>query len=875
MFTGQPVEELKHFIEGLRAAIRHDVRATMFREVVDQALMSERDRNNMIKETQTDDTAPKVEDKVRCLKYEKVHAGQYLMGLDVCYICKKIGHFARDCPQLKESTKGRVFAITQEQVDLDATIITFEWLWDIAFLYASGKNYTNNRMVRETPPRSLPFYSCSLLADPVSKSQFMDMTEEQEQQLQQNVILNESTMMDQLFDSILDGTDRFPNTLRTDVIMITSDIAEDSQNLGKRKINHRHTTEQIQRLEEFFQEFPHPDDKQRKELGQELCLDPMQVKFWFQNKRTQIRNQLEREENQRLKEENELLLSDNLKLKEALNSACCPNCGGLPSLGEISIDEQQLLAENSRLRDQIERVTAMVAKRTGAQLIPFQSAGVGAQPRSDSGSGSGSSKKNRPEFGKSAAIALAELAMEELLTLAKLGEPMWVVGRDGLTEALNQAEYARAFKNGLGPKNVNLSTEATRATAIVAVPAETLVDMFMDVDKWIALFSSIVTGAAIVEVFSDGAAGSYDGTLQLITAELQVPTPLVPVREGLFLRHCKQHEGGVWAVVDVSFEVRQNPMAKFRRRPSGFIIHQMPNDCSKVIWVEHVEVDGGEVHDMYKGVVKSGLAFGAKRWLARMERQCEKLASLSNSTAYIGNAEGTKNILKLSERMVMSFCSGVSGSLIHQWTEVTGAATNEVMIRSRKNNGDPGRPAGTVLGASTSIWLPITPKRVFDFLSNLATRNQWDILLHGAMVYEAATVLNSQEEGNCVSLLAVGLPGQGNTTMILQEICSDSTCTYMIYAPVDTAIINAVLSGGDPNFVALLPSGFVIFPDENSSMQNDEAKREGCLLTVAFQIFIDSAPDSRIPAGTIDIVNSLLSCTCSRIRAIISSNNLQ
>lgn len=49
-------------------------------------------------------------------------------------------------------------------------------------------------------------------------------------------------------------------------------------------------------------------------------------------------------------------------------------------------------------------------------------------------------------------------------------------------------------------------------------------------------------------------------------------------------------------------------------------------------------MDDGEVHDMYKGIVKSGLAFGAKRWLARMQRQCEKLASLSNSTTHIGTA---------------------------------------------------------------------------------------------------------------------------------------------------------------------------------------------------------------------------------------------
>ncbi|KAG6519887.1 hypothetical protein ZIOFF_016916 [Zingiber officinale] len=53
--VGQPSEELKHFIDGLMATIRHDVRlnrVTTLREAVDQALMSERDRNEMIKEVQ-------------------------------------------------------------------------------------------------------------------------------------------------------------------------------------------------------------------------------------------------------------------------------------------------------------------------------------------------------------------------------------------------------------------------------------------------------------------------------------------------------------------------------------------------------------------------------------------------------------------------------------------------------------------------------------------------------------------------------------------------------------------------------------------------------------------------------------------------------
>lgn len=47
----------------------------------------------------------------------------------------------------------------------------------------------------------------------------------------------------------------------------------------------------------------------------------------------------------------------------------------------------------------------------------------------------------------------------------------------------------------------------------------------------------------------------------------------------------------------------------------------------KVTWIEHMEVDDRSVHNMYKPLVHSGLAFGAKRWVATLERQCERLAS--------------------------------------------------------------------------------------------------------------------------------------------------------------------------------------------------------------------------------------------------------
>ncbi|KAK4762431.1 hypothetical protein SAY86_008199 [Trapa natans] len=56
-----------------------------------------------------------------------------------------------------------------------------------------------------------------------------------------------------------------------------------------RKKYHRHNPDQIQQLESFFEECPHPDEKQRIELSHVLGLESKQIKFWFQNRRTQLK----------------------------------------------------------------------------------------------------------------------------------------------------------------------------------------------------------------------------------------------------------------------------------------------------------------------------------------------------------------------------------------------------------------------------------------------------------------------------------------------------------------------------------------------------------------------------------------------------------
>ncbi|GAY34167.1 hypothetical protein CUMW_010020 [Citrus unshiu] len=619
---------------------------------------------------------------------------------------------------------------------------------------------------------------------------------------------------------------------------------QDPSQHPKRKRYHRHTQRQIQEMEAFFKECPHPDDKQRKELSRELGLEPLQVKFWFQNKRTQMKAQHERHENQILKAENEKLRAENNRYKEALGNATCPNCGGPAALGEMSFDEQHLRIENARLREEIDRISGIAAKYVGKPLSSFPH----LTPRSldlgftNLGTQSGfvgemyggcdliRSISGPSEADKPMIVELAVAAMEEFLRMAQAGDPLWT-----------------------------------------------------DQNQWSSVFCGIVSRAMTIEVLSTGVAGNYNGALQVMTAEFQVPSPLVPTRENYFVRYCKQHSDGTWAVVDVSLDnLRPSPISKCRRRPSGCLIQELPNGYSKVIWVEHVEVDDRSVHNIYKPLVNSGLAFGAKRWVATLDRQCERLASsMANNIpagdlCVITSPEGRKSMLKLAERMVTSFCTGVGASTAHAWTTLSATGSDDVRVMTRKSMDDPGRPPGIVLSAATSFWIPVPPRRIFDFLRDENSRSEWDILSNGGLVQEMAHIANGRDPGNCVSLLRVNSANSSQSNMlVLQESCTDSTGSYVIYAPVDIVAMNMVLSGGDPDYVALLPSGFAILPDGPGLNGGRilEVGSGGSLLTVAFQILVDSVPTAKLSLGSVATVNSLIKCTVERIKAAVMTDN--
>ncbi|PSS24705.1 Homeobox-leucine zipper protein like [Actinidia chinensis var. chinensis] len=692
--------------------------------------------------------------------------------------------------------------------------------------------------------------------------------------------------------------DEFESKSGTDMMQAPSgDDHDDPNQRPKKKRYHRHTQHQIQEMESFFTECPHPDDKQRKDLGRRLGLEPLQVKFWFQNKRTQMKAHHERHENSQLRAENEKLRAENMRYKEALSNATCPNCGAPASIGEMSFDEQHLRIDNVRLREEIDRISGIAAKYVGKPMLSYPHGtsrsldlGVGnfgAQPGLVGdlyGAGDLLRSVSGPtEADKPLIIELAVAAMEEVIRMAQAGEPLWMPSPDNSTEILSEDEYLRMFPRGIGPKPLGLKSEASRESAVVIMNHVNLVEILMDVNQWTSVFSGIVSRAMTLEVLSTGVAGNYNGALQVMTAEFQVPSPLVPTRENYFVRYCKQHADGTWVVVDVSLDnLRPSAISRCRRRPSGCLIQELPNGYSKVIWVEHAEVDDRAVHNIYRPLVNSGLAFGAKRWVATLDRQCERLASaMANSVpagdvGVITTPEGRKSMMKLAERMVMSFCAGVGASTAHTWTTLSGSGADDVRVMTRKSMDDPGRPPGIVLSAATSFWLPVPPKRVFDFLRDENSRSEWDILSNGGLVQEMEHIANGRDPGNSVSLLRVNSANSSQSNMlILQESCTDTTGSYIIYAPVDIVAMNVVLNGGDPDYVALLPSGFAILPDGPTHHVGGipEAGSSGSLLTVAFQILVDSVPTAKLSLGSVATVNSLIKCTVERIKSSVGGEN--
>ncbi|EEF34449.1 homeobox-leucine zipper protein HDG11 [Ricinus communis] len=688
----------------------------------------------------------------------------------------------------------------------------------------------------------------------------------------------------------------------------------DPSDLQRRKKRyHRHTANQVQKLESMFKECPHPDEKQRLQLSRELGLTQRQIKFWFQNRRTQMKAQHERADNCALRAENDKIRCENIAIREALKNVICPSCGGPPVTEDSYFDEHKLRMENSQLKEELDRVSSIAAKYIGRPIShlppvqPIHISSLDLSMGSFGGQGIGGpsldldldlipSTSTLPfhplgisDMDKSLMSDIAANAMDELLRLLQTNEPLWMKSSTDYRDVLHLDTYQSIFPRPISRlKNPNVRIEASRDSGVVIMNSLALVDMFMDANKWVELFPTIVSISKPLEVISSGMMGSHSGSLHLMYEELQVLSPLVPTREFYILRYCQQIEQGLWAIVNVSYDIQQfSSQCRSHRLPSGCLIQDMPNGYSKVTWVEHVEVeDKNPTHRLYRDLIHSGMAFGAERWLATLQRMCERFACLmvsGNLTRDLGGVipspDGKRSMMKLAQRMANSFCSSISTSNSHRWTAISGS--NEVGVRVHKST-DPGQPNGVVLNAATTFWLPVSPQNVFNFFKDERTRAQWDVLSSGNAVQEVAHIANGSHPGNCISVLRAFNSGQNNM-LILQESCIDSSGSLVVYCPVDLPAINIAMSGEDPSYIPLLPSGFTICPDgrpdhgdgasTSSNAHGSMCRSSGSLITVSFQILVSSLPSAKLNMESVTTVNNLINTTVQQIKAAMNCPN--
>ncbi|KAL0306404.1 UNVERIFIED_CONTAM: Homeobox-leucine zipper protein HDG2 [Sesamum radiatum] len=456
-------------------------------------------------------------------------------------------------------------------------------------------------------------------------------------------------------------------------------------------------------------------------------------------------------------------------------------------------------------------------------------------------------------------IDLAVAASEEVRLMAQEREPLWLFDIDKGSEVLNVSEYRRRFVS-LDPtleEIIRVITEGEPSD--IPNLNEKMECCSSENDKWSATFSNIVSNAKILGVLSTGNQENANGTLQVMVAEFQVPSPLVKTREVYFVRCSRQIDIDTWVVADVSLETIFPSPAVSAKKAVG------------VTWVEHNAECNSVVNYMFRGILKSGFAFSAKRWISSLERECDRIATLeaeNESLNYLltnnkGLGAARTGLLKLAQRMVRQFNSNICSNAESVWRPLPVPGAEEILIKTSFNLDDPHIPRGVAVTIATSVWLPVKQNDVFCFLQTGYNRNKWDVLSHGLEIQDVIRMSSARNSTDCVSVISVEASASRREITYLQESFSDSTALYIVYAPVDIPAMHHIFQGGCADSVAILPSGFAVLPEGSPE---DDAATENTILTIGFQIMDEQlTTPEELPPQSVLTAYRLMKETVSRI----------
>ncbi|EEC83295.1 hypothetical protein OsI_28655 [Oryza sativa Indica Group] len=687
------------------------------------------------------------------------------------------------------------------------------------------------------------------------------------------------------------------------------------------------TMQQKETLNRAFQSCPNPDRNDLKKLAKELNMTETQIKYWFQNCRTKMKKFKNNEERKLLQKENEELKKENAELRNRMKNSTCRAC----DLPLFHIDCRHW--ENPMLNKGNHGVTSNLIPQAVSSLLPsssgFVASGsnlssnavlmpVSAMPSSvlqpaPAVSGANfpilhnlSANANDGYTEKNVLLDLANRAMEEFFSLMKENEsllvkkkengPLWLPHMDILgVESLNYQEYL-AKSRTIGQKPVDFKVVVTRDTAIVNGSCVDLVKSLLDANRWRELFPGIVASANTTKIISTGPSNLHDGLLQLknlqMRAELQVMSPEVPVCDVTFLRQSVQFGSGLWCVVDVSIDtilpgesktaqssVQTSSTAarrmEVRLLPSGCVIEEMENGYSKVTWMVHAAYDERAVPVLYHSLLRSAKALGACRWVASLQRHSQFLSGLHK---YIFCPDSTmtevvmrRKVLYLVKQMTSSF-TGLFASM----SKATLQDGDDTHFAHQIVGGATGEPAGLLLSATTTIWLPgVNPRRVYDHLRDEQCHGEWRCLLgeqlhqgnalpygaplNGETVPEFYRMVNGLHEGHAISLISPReMGGNISNTLLLQEARTDLSGSLIVYARTDVNTVHSIMNSGlNPATVFLVSSGCAILPDclesfplhpaatadqagTSSAAIASRSETGGSFVTVTYQMFFSS-----------------------------------
>ncbi|XP_063950138.1 homeobox-leucine zipper protein HDG2-like [Daucus carota subsp. sativus] len=626
----------------------------------------------------------------------------------------------------------------------------------------------------------------------------------------------------------------------------------------------RHTEQQVAAMNDYFNNNQHPDEEQRKELARRIGLNPGQVNVWFQNKRSQLKkSQRERGkkeagqiESKKVRAEMEALRLENQKLR-----------AGYPDYEAQRLEIQKLHAENAqipKLRAENAHLREEAQKRNTSEY-----AGRGKGPLSQ-GSNLNPMQVQNIDMSKKRKLPVAgDYPADSINIAAPLRQRVEQLVLSAAEELKVMANVAESWRSPASADNATgrLIFEASGHTATVSIHSKQLLNVLMDVNEWSSTFSAIVARALTLDILSVGE--DFNGALQLMTAEYHIPLPLIPKRECYFARYCTKYRAGVWIVVDVSVDdVLPIPgITTCRKRPSGCVIEELPDGTSKVTWIENVCTESNNVSNMCEGILRSGLGFGAKRWMSILHLHCRRSAAaifpIVPSTDFSNlvtssNREGRIAILKLSERMVNNCFVGITGPKAGKWTELQGNFGANMKLMSRRVIDEPGLPHGTLLSGSSSFFLPIPPKMVFNFFSSSRQRWEWDMFKMG----------NEYDLVHHTPLDQEGSSGVTNLEKLLvQESWSDPVASHIVFSLVENQAMNWMINGGDPDYIALVPSGFTIFPVGPVS-GTEGSSSGGTLLSLSYQFVISQSQTEDMDARAFHLAQ-MVRDRCQKIKVAL------